>query len=118
MPGLHNNGRPISLNSSLFKVPGSQDTPRRSKKLDNNSLSSCLNTINNKNHWEHKTPKIGEPGWRILSKTYDCIEKPGQTSPVLRLAEQARAISSPDPLHRPDNLRASLRSATTAQVIR
>lgn len=62
-------------------------------------------------------PRIGTAGWRGMSKTCDCIEK-GKLSPVLRLVDQARAVSSPDPLHRPDNQRASLRPATTAQTLR
>ncbi|CAD1475472.1 unnamed protein product [Heterotrigona itama] len=80
----------------VFRVPGPQD---------NNVVASTVK------------PRIGQPGWRSISKTCDCIEK-GKISPVLRLADQARAVSSPDPLHRPDNPRASLRSATTAQTLR
>lgn len=51
-------------------------------------------------------PRIAQ-SWRAgsVSKTYDCIER-GKTSPVLSLAEQAKAVSFPEPLHRPDNPRA------------
>ncbi|XP_015606117.1 protein FAM102B isoform X2 [Cephus cinctus] len=62
-------------------------------------------------------PKLGHAAWRGISKTCDCIEK-GKTSPVLRLVDQARAVSSPDPLHRPDTPRASLLSATAGQTLR
>lgn len=64
-----------------------------------------------------KAPKIGQPGWKGFSKTCDCIEKTN-ASPVLRLADQARAVSSPDPLHKtPElNLRASMLS--TKQTLR
>jgi hypothetical protein len=59
-------------------------------------------------------PRIGHPSWRGISKTCDCIERGGKTSPVLRLAEQARAVSSPDPLHRPETARASFIAAVGA----
>lgn len=59
-------------------------------------------------------PKIGQASWRGVSKTCEYIERVGKTSPVLRLAEQARAVSSPDPLHRPDQARASFIAAMTA----
>lgn len=61
-------------------------------------------------------PRIVQSGWRCagsVSKTYDCIER-GKTSPVLSLAEQAKAVSSPDPLHRPENARASFIAAISA----
>ncbi|XP_078044857.1 uncharacterized protein LOC144474146 isoform X3 [Augochlora pura] len=111
----------------VFKVP--QDVPRHSRKnFEGNSfdLRNERNTISNdRNGQQHcnsvaasvAKPRIGQPGWRTFSKTCDCIEK-GKISPVLRLADQARAVSSPDPLHRPDNPRASLRSVTTGQTLR
>ncbi|XP_076654028.1 uncharacterized protein LOC143359737 isoform X2 [Halictus rubicundus] len=111
----------------VFKVP--QDVPRLSRKnFEANSFDprNERNVINNGRNGQQQRnsviasvvkPRIGHPGWRTFSKTCDCIEK-GKTSPVLRLADQARAVSSPDPLHRPDNPRASLRSATTGQTLR
>ncbi|XP_015175178.1 PREDICTED: uncharacterized protein LOC107065737 [Polistes dominula] len=122
--------------NNVFRVPGPQDVPRHSRqnyervnsfesRNERNSIGS-LGQHNNMNDREEITsrvilpiakPRIGQPGWRSMSKTCDCIEK-RQTSPVLRLVDQARAVSSPDPLHRPDNPRASLRSATTAQTLR
>ncbi|XP_025157347.1 uncharacterized protein LOC105192678 isoform X2 [Harpegnathos saltator] len=105
----------------VFRVP---DVPRHARKnYERNSYESRneRNAIN-----EHEAnvsvgsvakTRINHAGWRGMSKTCDCIEK-GKTSPVLRLIDQTRAVSSPDPLHRPDNQRASLRSATTAQTLR
>ncbi|CAK9812789.1 Protein FAM102A [Anthophora quadrimaculata] len=114
----------------VFKVPGPQDVSRHTRKnFERNSFDAVNernvsnSTMNDKNGQQNNVttavsrPRIGQPGWRSISKTCDFIEK-GKTSPVLRLAEQARAVSSPDPLHRPDNPRASLRSATTAQTLR
>lgn len=121
------------LVGSVFRVPGPQDVPRHSRKNyernsfearnERNMMTSLpqdrngLQTITNQAIAPVVKPRIGQPGWRSMSKTCDCIEK-GKTSPVLRLVDQARAVSSPDPLHRPDNPRASLRSATTAQTLR
>ncbi|KAK9306335.1 hypothetical protein QLX08_003023 [Tetragonisca angustula] len=113
----------------LFKVPGPQDVPRHLRKnFERNSFDArndcnAANLTNDRDGQQNNVvpstvkPRIGQPGWRSISKTCDCIEK-GKISPVLRLADQARAVSSPDPLHRPDNPRASLRSATTAQTLR
>ncbi|XP_012146779.1 uncharacterized protein LOC100874836 isoform X1 [Megachile rotundata] len=111
----------------VFRVPRSQNVPRHSRKnYERNSFDSRneYNTSKDRNEQENSDtavpvakPRIGQPGWRSISKTCDCIEK-GKMSPVLRLADQARAVSSPDPLHRPDNPRASLRSATTTQTLR
>ncbi|KAF3422274.1 hypothetical protein E2986_11321 [Frieseomelitta varia] len=113
----------------LFKVPGPQDVPRHLRKnFERNSFDArndrnAANLTNDRDDGQQNNvvastvkPRIGQPGWRSISKTCDCIEK-GKISPVLRLADQARAVSSPDPLHRPDNPRASLRSATTAQTL-
>ncbi|KOC66016.1 Protein FAM102A [Habropoda laboriosa] len=114
----------------VFRVPGPQDVSRHTRKnFERNSFDArnernlSNSTLNDRNGQQNNVtvpvarPRIGQPGWRSISKTCDCIEK-GKTSPVLRLADQARAVSSPDPLHRPDNPRASLRSATTAQTLR
>ncbi|XP_043254621.1 uncharacterized protein LOC122398619 isoform X1 [Colletes gigas] len=117
----------------VFRVPGAQDVPRHSRKNyerssfeARNELNAARSTSKDRNGQQPNSsvaiapvakPRIGQPGWRSISKTCDCIEK-GKTSPVLRLVDQARAVSSPDPLHRPDNPRASLRSATTAQTLR
>ncbi|XP_014482731.1 PREDICTED: uncharacterized protein LOC106748580 isoform X2 [Dinoponera quadriceps] len=105
----------------IFRVP---DVPRHARKnYERNSYEARDEhdaTTNDGNvPTEHPIakPQITHAGWRGMSKTCDCIEK-GKTSPVLRLVDQARAVSSPDPLHRPDNQRASLRSATTAQALR
>jgi len=111
----------------MFRVP---DVPRFSRKnYERNSyearnernaiMSSLANEGNGQqsNIFPIVKPRIGTAGWRGMSKTCDCIEK-GKTSPVLRLIDQARAVSSPDPLHRPDNQRAPLRPATTAQTLR
>ncbi|XP_054008441.1 uncharacterized protein LOC128892217 isoform X1 [Hylaeus anthracinus] len=119
--------------AGVFRVPGPQDVPRHSRKNyernsfeTRNELNAANSTSKDRNGQQQISsavaapvakPRIGQPGWTSISKTCDCIEK-GKTSPVLRLADQARAVSSPDPLHRPDNPRASLRSATTAQTLR
>lgn len=116
----------------VFKIPGPQDVTRTRqlrKNYDRHSFDSsnehnvANSSMKNRNGQQNSVvapiakPRIGHPSWRNISKTCDCIEK-GNMSPVLRLADQARAVSSPDPLHRPDNPRASLRSATTAQTLR
>ncbi|XP_032677285.1 protein FAM102B isoform X2 [Odontomachus brunneus] len=103
----------------VFRVP---DVPRHARK--NYERNEARNERNATNEHEDNVSigptaksRISHAGWRGMSKTCDCIEK-SKTSPVLRLIDQARAVSSPDPLHRPDNQRASLRSATTAQTLR
>ncbi|XP_017880960.1 protein FAM102B isoform X1 [Ceratina calcarata] len=112
----------------VFRVPGPQDVPHRLRKNfesfeARNEYNAAKSATADRNGQQNSViaalakPRIGQPGWRSISKTCDCIEK-GKTSPVLRLVDQARAVSSPDPLHRPDNPRASLRSATTAQTLR
>ncbi|XP_003394320.2 protein FAM102B isoform X1 [Bombus terrestris] len=119
-----------SNDAGVFKVPGPQDVPRHLRKnVERNSFDArnernATNSATNDRNEQWNSvivptakPRIGQPGWRSISKTCDCIEK-GKISPVLRLVDQARAVSSPDPLHRPDNPRASLRSATTAQTLR
>lgn len=111
----------------IFRVP---DVPRHSRKnYERNSfearnernamMSSIAKESNGQqgNVFPIAKPRISAAGWRGMSKTCDCIEK-GKTSPVLRLVDQARAVSSPDPLHRPDNQRAPLRPTTTAQTLR
>lgn len=111
----------------IFRVP---DVPRHSRKnYERNSsearnernamMSSIAKESNGQqgNVFPIAKPRISAAGWRAMSKTCDCIEK-GKTSPVLRLIDQARAVSSPDPLHRPDNQRAPLRPTTTAQTLR
>lgn len=118
--------------AGVFRVPGPHDVPRHSRKNYERNSFEARNERNaatagslERNGQQSASsvavpvakPRIGQPGWRSISKTCDCIEK-GKTSPVLRLADQARAVSSPDPLHRPDNPRASLRSAPTAQTLR
>lgn len=116
--------------SGVFRVP---DVPRHTvrKNYDGNSFEArnerdaLTSSIDNGNNGQQgggvfasiAKPRISAAGWRGMSKTCDCIEK-GKTSPVLRLVDQARAVSSPDPLHRPENQRAPLRPATTAQVRR
>lgn len=121
------------LSAGVFRVPGPQDVPRHSRKNyernsfearnERNVMASLPENRNGQRTIDNQVivpiakPRIGQPSWRNISKTCDCIEK-GKTSPVLRLVDQARAVSSPDPLHRPDNPRASLRSATTAQTLR
>ncbi|XP_033343717.1 protein FAM102B isoform X1 [Bombus vosnesenskii] len=120
----------VGNDAGVFKVPGPQDVPRHLRKnVERNSFDArnernATNSATNDRNEQWNSvivptakPRIGQPGWRSISKTCDCIEK-GKISPVLRLADQARAVSSPDPLHRPDNPRASLRSATTAQTLR
>ena len=111
----------------IFRVP---DMPRHSRKnYERNSfearnernviMSSIAKESNGQqsNVFPIAKSRISATGWRSMSKTCDCIEK-GKTSPVLRLVDQARAVSSPDPLHRPDNQRAPLRPTTTAQTLR
>lgn len=115
------------VTSGIFRVP---DVPRHSRKnYERNSfeaynernamMSSIAKESNGQqgNIFPIAKPRISAAGWRGMSKTCDCIEK-GKTSPVLRLVDQARAVSSPDPLHRPDNQRAPLRPTTTAQTLR
>lgn len=113
----------------IFRVP---DVPRHVRKnYERNSFearnerNAMMSSIAKESNGQQSNifvapiakPRISQAGWRGMSKTCDCIEK-GKTSPVLRLVDQTRAVSSPDPLHRPDNQRASLRSATTAQTLR
>ncbi|XP_011697560.1 PREDICTED: uncharacterized protein LOC105455723 isoform X2 [Wasmannia auropunctata] len=110
----------------IFRVP---DVPRHSRKNyernsfearnERNAIMSSIAMEGNgqPGSFPIAKPRISAAGWRGMSKTCDCIEK-GKTSPVLRLVDQARAVSSPDPLHRPDNQRAPLRPTTTAQTLR
>ncbi|XP_012534517.1 protein FAM102B isoform X2 [Monomorium pharaonis] len=113
--------------SGIFRVP---DVPRHSRKNyernsfearnERNAMMTAIAKESNgqqSNVFPIAKPRISAAGWRGMSKTCDCIEK-GKTSPVLRLVDQARAVSSPDPLHRPDNQRAPLRPTTTAQTLR
>ncbi|XP_011868747.1 PREDICTED: uncharacterized protein LOC105562483 isoform X2 [Vollenhovia emeryi] len=115
------------VTSGIFRVP---DVPRHSRKNyernsfeaynERNAMMSSLAKESNGqqgNVFPIAKPRISAAVWRGMSKTCDCIEK-GKTSPVLRLVDQARAVSSPDPLHRPDNQRAPLRPTTTAQTLR
>ncbi|XP_063973246.1 EEIG family member 2 isoform X2 [Diachasmimorpha longicaudata] len=113
---LNNNITDTSVGQ--FKVPGIQDVLRYSRRhlehciKDNHMISSKSNDK------PVVKPHIGQARWRNMSKTCDCIEK-GKTSPVLRLVDQTRAVSSPDPLHRPDTPRSSsLQSTTAAQSLR
>lgn len=122
--GLNNN-RVMNNNdtSVVFKVPGVvQDLSKHSGKIiptiDNDLVVKMTNKNVNNSGLIINRPRIGQPSWRNISKTCDCIEK-GKTSPVLKLADQARAISSPDPLHRPETPRASsFISAGAAQSLR
>ncbi|XP_050465555.1 uncharacterized protein LOC126858908 isoform X1 [Cataglyphis hispanica] len=111
----------------IFRMP---DVPRHSRKNyergsfetrnERNAMMSSIAKENDRlqnNVFPIAKPRISATGWRGMSKTCDCIEK-GKTSPVLRLVDQARAVSSPDPLHRPDNQRALLHPAMTAQTLR
>lgn len=122
----------IPVTPGSFKTPGLHDISRHTRKNyernnfetlnERNAMMSVIAKKTNDSQSNVFAPPIAKPrinhaGWRGMSKTCDCIEK-GKTSPVLRLIDQARAVSSPDPLHRPDNQRASLRSATTAQTLR
>ncbi|KAL0106705.1 hypothetical protein PUN28_015330 [Cardiocondyla obscurior] len=111
----------------VFRVPEVPQYSRKNYERNNfeayNEHNSIKNSIAKENNGQQGNvyaiakPRISAAGWRGMSKTCDCIEK-GKTSPVLRLVDQARAVSSPDPLHRPDNQRAPLRPATTAQTLR
>ena len=126
--GTKRNGLPDNNNIGIdksapgnFRIPGAQDVPRYSRRngpADTRSeRDSPLTTSKNLNNIGMiAKPRIGQAGWRNISKTCDCIEKGGKTSP--RLAQQARAVSSPDPLHRPETPRASLLSTTAAQTLR
>lgn len=112
------------ITPGIFRIP---DVPQHSRKNDNFEMRNERNAIIGANTKESNgqqsnvfpvaKPRISALSWRGMSKTCDCIEK-GKTSPVLKLVDQARAVSSPDPLHRPDNQRTSLRPATTAQTFR
>ncbi|XP_011304429.1 uncharacterized protein [Fopius arisanus] len=101
---LNNNITDIPV---AFKVPGVQEVLRYSRR-------HCIKEKLNQSIDKPVKPHIGETSWRNISKTCDCIEK-GKTSPVLRLVDQTRAVSSPDPLHTP---RSSLQSTTAAQSLR
>lgn len=108
--GLNNNV--AKTDSSIgFKVPV-QDALRYSRR----HLDHCPNDNQTREKSKVK-PRIGQQSWRNISKTCDCLEK-GKTSPVLRLANQTRAVSSPDPLHRPDTPRSSLQFTTAGQSLR
>ncbi|XP_051154041.1 protein FAM102A isoform X2 [Leptopilina boulardi] len=110
---INNNLTSNNNSGGIFKMPSAQNVPSRKNNFDSQNEYS-----NNKNGVKvGPKPKISQPSWRGFSKTCDFIEK-GKTSPVLRLAEQARAVSSPDPLHRPDNPRASTLSTATTQTFR
>ncbi|XP_070156468.1 uncharacterized protein [Polyergus mexicanus] len=117
----------VLVASGIFRMP---NIPRHSRKNyerggfetrnERNAMMSSIAKENDRlqnNVFPIAKPRISAMGWRSMSKTCDCIEK-GKTSPVLRLVDQARAVSSPDPLHRPDNQRALLRPAMTAQTLR
>ncbi|XP_029164316.1 uncharacterized protein LOC114935608 isoform X2 [Nylanderia fulva] len=121
------NDADVLVASGVFRMP---DVPRHSRKNyeragfelrnERNAMMSSIAKENDRqqnNVFPIAKPRISATGWRGMSKTCDCIEK-GKTSPVLRLVDQARAVSSPDPLHRPDNQRALLRPAMTAQTLR
>ena len=112
-----NNAMNKNDENEIFKVPGAQNVPRSSFRSHEKNNSDLRKESNRNGQKVGLKPKISEPSWRGFSKTCDCIEK-GNTSPVLRLTEQARAVSSPDPLHRPDNSRASTLSATATQTLR
>ncbi|CAL1684885.1 unnamed protein product [Lasius platythorax] len=123
----------VDANADVLVAPGifrMPDVPRHSRKNyersgfetrnERNAMMSSIAKENDRqqnNVFPIAKPRISAAGWRGMSKTCDCIEK-GKTSPVLRLVDQARAVSSPDPLHRPDNQRALLRPAMTAQTLR
>ncbi|XP_014204613.1 hybrid signal transduction histidine kinase I isoform X2 [Copidosoma floridanum] len=83
---------------------------------NNNNNNHNNNNNNNNNHNNNSSRTLLGYGRRVTvsSKTYDCIELAGKSSsPVmLRLAEQARAVSSPDPLHGPSYIATA---APTAQ---
>lgn len=107
--------------TSEFKVP--QGSPRRTthrKTTDEcNDHSIRKSATNDEGFDANARLASGRSSWRgsNIYKTCDCIDK-GKISPILRLAEQTRAVSSPDPLHRPDNPRATVLSATAAQTLR
>ncbi|XP_057340103.1 EEIG family member 2 isoform X2 [Microplitis mediator] len=78
-----------------------------------NGTCSTRDSIN----FKRPPPRISQSTWRNMSKTCDCIDH--QPSPVLlRLGDQARAVSSPDPLHRPETPRASSFISAAAQTLR
>ncbi|EFN74219.1 Protein FAM102A, partial [Camponotus floridanus] len=117
----------VRVAPGIFRMP---DVPRHSRKNyersgfdTRNERNAMMSSIAKENDQQQNNvfpiaqQRISATGWLGMSKTCDCIEK-GKTSPVLRLVDQARAVSSPDPLHRPDNQRALLRPAMTAQTLR
>ncbi|XP_046739228.1 protein FAM102A isoform X2 [Diprion similis] len=112
---VQNNNRLGSLRLSSFNGP----TMLR-KNLQNISQRSKSNKSNSKESVQIPPNRISINSidqQRRTSKTCDCIEKSNVT-PVVTLINQARAVSSPDPLHRPDTPRASLLSATASQRLR
>lgn len=115
---INNNNLSKTRDYGSFKVPG--EISKQIRKIDRigNDISPKTVCKNVRNSGNIVKPRIGQSSWRNISKTCDYIEK-GKTSPVLRLADQARAVSSPVPLHRPDTPRASsFIAATTAQTLR
>ncbi|XP_048505739.1 protein FAM102B isoform X2 [Athalia rosae] len=108
------NNNPLSnFQSSYFKVPMMMRKNLRNTSKKNSSNKSTLNELDDNS----SQTTSGSLIQRGSSKTCDCIEK-NRVSPVLGLANQARAVSSPDPLHRPDTPRASLLSTTASQRLR
>ncbi|KAF7998037.1 hypothetical protein HCN44_009435 [Aphidius gifuensis] len=103
----------IQKNNDIFKVPNNQDISKLKKR---NIERDCQRKSYQGNEHKNINSKIGQLSTRNISKTCDCECK---TSPVLGLADQPRAVSSPDPLHRPDTPRSSLlQSTTAAQILR
>ncbi|XP_008216537.1 protein FAM102A isoform X1 [Nasonia vitripennis] len=112
---------PLSGKRNGVKIPLSPSKSEDSKLKDMASLAGAVFRVPEAKavsaRGSNGNPKIGHASWRGVSKTCDCIERGGKTSPVLRLAEQARAVSSPDPLHRPDAARASFIAAMSAAAL-
>lgn len=100
---LTNFNGPIMMRKNLQNVSQNHSNDK-SNANDNVKISSkniCTNSMNS----------------RMNSEACKCMEKKN-FSPVLGLANQARAVSSPDPLHRPDTPKASLLSVTASQRLR
>ncbi|XP_044594764.1 protein FAM102B isoform X1 [Cotesia glomerata] len=137
---------PLSQLSKLSRLGSESSTPKRfwtpSPSIPVESIRSLSSTVGSVNvngtyhhhhhHHHHSNrdslttagggfkrppPRVGQSTWRNISKTCDCVENQ-PSSTVLRLADQARAVSSPDPLHRPETPRTSSFISVAAQTLR
>lgn len=119
---VKNNNNNVKKNNPLgsFRLSSFNGPLMLRKNMQNISVENGSKKTNSDNNvLVNKSKKISTNSitLRDSSKTYESIRKKNN-SPVLSIANQARAVSSPDPLHRPDAPRASLLSATASQRLR